>query len=61
MNSLIMKWSSDAMYEGGLKAHSSVSSRTMSDLYKHSHDDLMHSPLMLVDTAGALMHESVDD
>jgi superfamily I DNA and/or RNA helicase len=61
MNSLIMNWSSNAMYKGGLKAHASVSNRTMSDLYTHSQDELLHTPLMLVDTAGALMHESVDE
>ncbi len=32
MNSLIMNWSSSAMYNGDLKAHESVSHRTMSDL-----------------------------
>ena len=61
MNSLIMTWSSNAMYQGGLKAHASVSHRTMADLYRHSQDELLHTPLMLVDTAGALMHESVDE
>jgi len=33
----------------------------MSDLYPSAIEELMHSPLMLVDTAGALMHESVDE
>jgi superfamily I DNA and/or RNA helicase len=32
MNNLIMRWSSNAMYEGQLKAHVSVTDRTMSDL-----------------------------
>lgn len=41
MNSLIMKWSSNAMYEGELKAHKSVSTRTMSDLYAQTSDELL--------------------
>lgn len=61
MNSLIMNWSSTAMYEGGLKAHDSVSNRTMSDLVKNTQEELLHTPLMLLDTAGALMFESMDE
>lgn len=49
------------MYEGGLKAHESVSKRIMSDLYPSANGEYMETPLMLVDTAGALMHESVDE
>lgn len=65
MNSLIMNWSSDAMYEGELKAHTSVRKRTMNDLVSQSSlgegDAVLASPLMFVDTAGALMYEGVDE
>jgi superfamily I DNA and/or RNA helicase len=61
MNSLIMNWSSNAMYDGELKAHSSVSSRTMTDIVKSSTEDLLNTPLMLLDTAGALMYEGIDE
>lgn len=36
MNEIIMNWSSNAMYEGELKAHSSVCKRVMEDLVKTS-------------------------
>jgi superfamily I DNA and/or RNA helicase len=65
MNSLIMNWSSKAMYNDGLKAHASVRNRTMQDLVSQSSnpasEELLQSPLMLIETAGALMHEGVDE
>lgn len=61
MNEAIMKWSSDAMYEGNLKAHEDVKNHTMGDLYQGSEDDLLNSPLVVIDTAGALMFEQIDE
>ncbi len=61
MNSLIMNWSSNAMYEGELTAHSSVSQRLMTDLVKESEEELLNTPLMFLDTAGSLMYEGIDE
>lgn len=58
MNEAIMDWSSKAMYKGKLQAHDSVKDRSLNDLLKL--DEPQDSPLLLVDTAGSLMHESVD-
>lgn len=44
------------MYDGKLVAHPKVASRTIADL---SASDWL--PLMMVDTAGALMHEEVEE
>lgn len=50
------------MYEGELKAHDSVKARTMGDLVRTGlGEDILSQPLMFVDTAGALMYESVDE
>ena len=49
------------MYNGNLKAHVDVKDRLMCDLYKGSTDELMNNPLLLIDTAGALMYEGVDE
>ena len=51
MNSQIMEWSSANMYNGMLVAHPKVATHTVADL---SSSDWQ--PLMIVDTAGALMH-----
>jgi hypothetical protein len=57
-----MNWSSGAMYEGELKAHSSVRSRTMNDLVSgRLGEDVLSNPLMFIDTAGALMYEGIDE
>ena len=61
MNSLIMNWSSNAMYQGELTAHSSVSQRLMTDLVKDSEEELLNTPLMFLDTAGSLMYEGIDE
>ena len=61
MNELIMKWSNEAMYEGELKANEGVKDRLMIDLYSNSSDEILKSPLLLIDTAGSLMHEGVDE
>ena len=44
------------MYENKLVSHPSVATHTVSDL---SHSDWQ--PLMIIDTAGALMHEAVEE
>ena len=72
MNSLIMDWSSHAMYEDSLIAHKSVKDRTMSDIITpssmaldlglaQSAQEVLSSPLMFIDTAGSLMHEGIDE
>lgn len=55
MNTQIMQWSSDNMYESKLVASETVANHTVADI---SQCDL--PPLILVDTAGSLMHESVE-
>lgn len=49
------------MYKGNLKAHEDVKYRLMSDLYKNNSDELLNNPLLLIDTAGALMYEGIDE
>ena len=62
MNELIMTWSNEAMYHGELTAHQSVKDRVMNDLYHtNNSDDILAKPLLLIDTAGSLMHEAVDE
>ena len=74
MNSAIMQWSSDKMYEGRLVAHSSVKDRILSDLLNLEQDEeskdadgaqadddsVAGEPLIFIDTAGALMYEAVE-
>ena len=69
MNTLIMNWSSQQMYQNKLVAHESVSERTIADLVpkqltEESKDEVdtgdISSPIMLIDTAGSLMYEAVD-
>lgn len=33
----------------------------MNDMYKTNADDILNHPLLIIDTAGALMHEAVDE
>ena len=71
MNSVIMQWSSNQMYEGRLVAHDSVSNRVLSDLLAINNTgeeskeapepaEVAQCPLIFIDTAGALMYEAVD-
>ena len=60
MNEQIMKWSSDAMYEGELKADPHVRDRILKDIYRQD-GELINNPLMIIDTAGALMYEGIDE
>jgi len=57
MNSLIMTWSSQALYSGQLTAAASVSNHLLSDLPNISPSDLTNSVLMFIDTAGCSMEE----
>ena len=64
MNELIMNWSSQSMYQGRLVAHDSVSQRTILDLVNAENQENLESeitsPLLFIDTAGALMFEGID-
>lgn len=61
MNEKIMRWSNQAMYHGNLKAHEDVKDRLMIDLYKQNTEEIMSNPLLLIDTAGSLMYEGIDE
>eukprot|EP00002_Diphylleia_rotans_P020124 TRINITY_DN3900_c0_g1_i1.p1 TRINITY_DN3900_c0_g1~~TRINITY_DN3900_c0_g1_i1.p1 ORF type:complete len:1003 (+),score=233.75 TRINITY_DN3900_c0_g1_i1:48-3056(+) len=58
MNEKIMKWSSDAMYEGKLVAHSSVASHLLSDLSGVCRNAETDNTLVFIDTAGCGYEES---
>lgn len=58
MHECIMKWASDAMYEGKLVAHDSVASHLLSDICPGVEFD---EPFMLIDTAGQDLSESVQE
>lgn len=64
MNEGIMRWSSEAMYESKLVAHADVKERSVVDLMPKGKSpeasELSSSPLLIIDTAGALVHESVE-
>ena len=72
MNHSISDWASEALYGGQLRSHESVSTRTLSQLIagstgkkeaeaKDADDDLaVFEPLLLIDTAGCGMYESVN-
>ena len=58
----IMNWASSAMYDGKLKAGPKVGERLLSDLPKTLNStDLLSNPMLLIDTAGSLMHEAIDE
>lgn len=61
MHRNIMQWSSEAMYDGALEAHASVSTRTLVDLEEVAETPDTTPPLVMIDTAGCDMHESEDD
>lgn len=60
-----MAWSSKAMYQNKLVAHEDVKDRIIKDLMsKESIDpgaELLTEPLAIIDTAGSLMHEAMED
>lgn len=57
MNTDIMNWSSDELYEGKLKAHDSVKDHTLHQLAGVCETENTVLPLLLVDTAGCNMPE----
>ena len=61
MHEVISDWASQAMYNGQLQTHESVKHRTLGELTGKSDDDAVgESILMLIDTSGCHMHESVN-
>eukprot|EP00092_Neocalanus_flemingeri_P015084 GFUD01016295.1.p1 GENE.GFUD01016295.1~~GFUD01016295.1.p1 ORF type:complete len:986 (-),score=401.27 GFUD01016295.1:749-3706(-) len=57
MNSLIMSWSSQALYSGQLTAAPSVSTHLLSDLPQVTSTEITNTVLLLLDTAGCSMEE----
>ena len=57
MNAAIMTWSSDALYEGRVRAGDSVARHTLADLPDVQRNELTETVLLLVDTCGANMVE----
>lgn len=57
MNSLIMGWSSHALYSDRLLAAPSVKNHKLSDLSKITKSEITDIPLMMIDTAGCSMEE----
>ena len=61
MNSQIMDWSSQEMYEGKLIAHETVKSRLLCDLEPVRQTDETIIPLLFIDTQGSGTIESASD
>ncbi|XP_070687489.1 DNA-binding protein SMUBP-2 isoform X1 [Pempheris klunzingeri] len=57
MNSAIMDWASKEMYQGRLRAHSSVERHLLKDLPGVSCVEETSTPLLLIDTAGCGLSE----
>ncbi|KAK2848093.1 hypothetical protein Q7C36_009775 [Tachysurus vachellii] len=60
MNSAIMQWASEQMYQGKLTAHPSVEKHLLRGLAGVSHVEETSIPLLLVDTAGCGLNEMED-
>ena len=62
MHESISNWASKAMYHGELQTHASVQSRTLLELTGQSGSDeqVSNVALMMIDTAGCHMYESVN-
>ncbi|XP_060779884.1 DNA-binding protein SMUBP-2 isoform X2 [Neoarius graeffei] len=60
MNSAIMQWASEQMYQGKLTAHPSVEKHLLRDLAGVAHVEETSLPLLLVDTAGCGLNELED-
>ncbi|KAL2092970.1 hypothetical protein ACEWY4_010282 [Coilia grayii] len=60
MNSAIMQWASERMYQGKLTAHASVEKHLLKDLAGVSDVEEMSMPLLLIDTAGCGLTEMED-
>ena len=69
MHQQIMQWSSDAMYAGKLVANEGNSKHSVQDLVvldpeqgETEFTEIMNgNPLLLIDTAGAMMYEDIDE
>lgn len=57
MNAAIMTWSSEALYEGRLRAGDEVAAHTLADLKHVERNELTETVLLLIDTAGCDMAE----
>ena len=57
MNAAIMTWSSEALYEGRLRAGAEVAAHTLADLEHVTAGELTQTVLLLIDTAGCDMPE----
>ena len=60
MHEAIMRFSSDAFYEGSLVADASVRRHLLCDLPNVTRDPLTETPLSLIDTAGAGFEEELE-
>jgi superfamily I DNA and/or RNA helicase len=60
MHEAIMRFSSDQFYEGTLQAHESVRAHALSDLPDVADLPVTHSPVELLDTAGAGHEEELE-
>ncbi|XP_066541765.1 DNA-binding protein SMUBP-2 [Hoplias malabaricus] len=60
MNSAIMQWASEQMYQGKLTAHSSVEKHLLRDLAGVADVEETNMPLLLIDTAGCGLNEMED-
>ena len=67
MNDSIMNWSSNALYHGKLVAHPDVKDRVVDELMSKQKleeqvdSELISQPLVIIDTAGSLMSEGMDE
>ena len=57
MNTKIMTWSSDELYNGELTAHPSVAAHILSDIASVESTDVTAAPLMFIDTSGVDLRE----
>ncbi|KAK1784903.1 hypothetical protein P4O66_018343 [Electrophorus voltai] len=60
MNSTIMQWASEQMYQGKLTAHPSVEKHLLKDLAGVAELEETNMPLLLIDTAGCGLNEMED-
>ncbi|XP_011075212.2 DNA-binding protein SMUBP-2 [Sesamum indicum] len=61
MHELIMNWSSEELYDGKIKAHSSVAAHTLYELEDVKKSSSAEPTLLLVDIAGCDMEEKKDE
>ncbi|KAI3471661.1 hypothetical protein Pfo_028311 [Paulownia fortunei] len=61
MHELIMNWSSEELYHGKIKAHSSVAAHTLYDLEDVKKSSSTEPTLLLIDIAGCDMEEKKDE